>query len=56
MAATKSTEAGREKLFAQLEAPFDPALVKWRVMRTFDYGRSASRSHRSLNSLAWLTG
>jgi len=40
MAATKFTEAEREKLFAQLEAPFDPALIKWRVMRTFDYGRS----------------
>jgi hypothetical protein len=40
MAATKFTEAEREKLFAQLEAPFDPALVKWRVMRTFDYGRT----------------
>ena len=33
MAATKFSEAEREKLFAQLEAPFDPALVKWRVMR-----------------------
>ena len=40
MAATKFTEAEREKLFAQLEAPFDPALIKWRVMHTFDYGRS----------------
>jgi len=40
MAATKFTEAQREKLFAQLEAPFDPALIKWRVMHTFDYGRS----------------
>jgi hypothetical protein len=40
MAATKFSEAEREKLFAQLEAPFDPALVKWRVMRPFDYGRS----------------
>ncbi len=40
MAATKFTEAEREKLFAQLESPFDPALIKWRVMRTFDYGRS----------------
>ena len=40
MAATKFTEAEREKLFAQLEAPFDLALVKWRVMRTFDNGRS----------------
>jgi len=40
MAATKFTEAEREKLFAQLEAPFDPALIKWRVMRIFDDGRS----------------
>jgi hypothetical protein len=40
MAAAKFTEAEREKLFAQLETPFDPALIKWRVMRTFDYGRS----------------
>ena len=40
MAATKFTEAEREKLFTQLEAPFDPALIKWRVMRAFDYGRS----------------
>ena len=40
MAATKFTEAEREKFFAQLEAPFDPALIKWRVMRTFDNGRS----------------
>ena len=40
MAAAKFTEAEREKLFAQLEAPFDPALIKWRVMHTFDYGRS----------------
>ena len=42
MAAAKFTEAEREKLFAQLEAPFDPALIKWRVMRTFDYGRSGA--------------
>src|SRR5208283_1252791 len=40
MAATKFTEAEREKFFAQLEAPFDPVLIKWRVMRTFDNGRS----------------
>ena len=40
MAATKFTEAEREKLFAQLEAPFDPALIKWRVMRTSADGRS----------------
>ena len=40
MAAAKFTEAEREELFAQLEAPFDPVLIKWRVMRTFDYGRS----------------
>ena len=40
MAATKFTETEREKLYAQLEAPFDLALIKWRVMRTFDNGRS----------------
>jgi hypothetical protein len=34
MAATKFTESEREKLFAQLETPFDPAQIKWRVMRT----------------------
>ena len=34
MAATKFTEAEREKLFAQLETPFDPMQIKWRVMRT----------------------
>ncbi|HTW31827.1 MAG TPA: Rad52/Rad22 family DNA repair protein, partial [Candidatus Sulfotelmatobacter sp.] len=39
MAATKFTETEREKLFAQLEAPFDPAQIKWRVMRTYDNGR-----------------
>jgi hypothetical protein len=38
--ATKFTEAEREKLFEQLEVPFDPALIKWRVMRTYDNGRS----------------
>jgi hypothetical protein len=40
MAATKFTEAKREKLFAQLETPFDPAQIKWRVMRTSADGRS----------------
>jgi hypothetical protein len=40
MAATKFTEAEREKLFAQLEEPFDPAQIKWRVMRTSDDRRS----------------
>jgi len=40
MAATKFTEAEREKLFAQLETPFDPAQIKWRVMRTSADGRS----------------
>ena len=34
MAATKFTEAEREKLFAPLEVPFDPAQIRWRVMRT----------------------
>jgi len=42
MAATKFTEAEREKLFAQLEEPFDPAQIKWRVMRTSDDRRSGA--------------
>ena len=33
MATTKFSEADREKLFAQLETPFDPAQIKWRVVR-----------------------
>ena len=40
MAATKFTESEREKLFAQLETPFDPTQIKWRVMRTSADGRS----------------
>src|ERR1039458_5000436 len=40
MAATKFTGTEREKLFAQLEEPFDPAQIKWRVMRTSDDRRS----------------
>jgi hypothetical protein len=40
MAAIKFTESMREKLFAQLEEPFDPAQIKWRVMRTSDDRRS----------------
>jgi hypothetical protein len=40
MAATKFTETEREKLFAQLEIPFDPTQIKWRVMRTSADGRS----------------
>ena len=41
MAATaKLAGAEREKLFAQLEVPFDPAQVKWRVMRCSNDGRS----------------
>jgi len=40
MAATKFTETEREKLFAQLEVPFDPAQIKWRVMRTSNDGRT----------------
>jgi len=40
MATTKFSEADREKLFAQLEVPFDPAQVKWRVTRTSNDGRS----------------
>ena len=42
MAATKFTEAEREKLFAQLETPFDPMQIKWRVMRTSDDRRSGA--------------
>jgi len=42
MVATKVSEAEREKVVAQLEAPFDPALIKWRVMCTFDNGRSGA--------------
>jgi hypothetical protein len=38
--AAKFAGAEREKLFAQLEVPFDPAQVKWRVMRTSNDGRS----------------
>jgi hypothetical protein len=38
--AAKFTVAEREKLFAQLEVPFDPAQIKWRVMRTSNNGRS----------------
>jgi hypothetical protein len=40
MAATKFTEAEREKLFALLETPFDPTQIKWRVMRISADGRS----------------
>jgi hypothetical protein len=40
--AAKFTGADREKLFAQLEAPFDPAQIKWRVMRTSDDRRSGA--------------
>ena len=41
MAATaKLAGAEREKLFAQLEVPFDPAQIRWRVMRTSNDGRS----------------
>jgi hypothetical protein len=36
----KLAGAEREKLFAQLEVPFDPAQVRWRVMRTSTDGRS----------------
>jgi hypothetical protein len=42
MAATKFTEADREKLFARLETPFDPVQIKWRVMRTSADGRSGA--------------
>jgi hypothetical protein len=40
--AAKFTGAEREKLFAQLEIPFDPAQIKWRVMRTSNDGRSGA--------------
>jgi hypothetical protein len=41
MAATaKLAGAEREKLFAQLELPFDPAQIKWRIMRKSNDGRS----------------
>ena len=40
--AAKFTGADREKLFAQLEVPFDPAQIKWRVMRTSDDRRSGA--------------
>ena len=39
-AAAKFTGAERKKLFIQLEVPFDPAQIKWRVMRTSDDRRS----------------
>ena len=54
MATTKFTEAEREKLFAQLQAPFDPALIKWRVMRTFD--RWPKRRDLALRRSARLHG
>jgi hypothetical protein len=38
--AVKFAGAEREKLFAQLEMPFDPAQIKWRVMRTSNDGCS----------------
>jgi hypothetical protein len=38
--AAKFAGAEREKLFARLEEPFDPAQIKWRVMRTSDDRRS----------------
>ena len=37
---TKLAEAEREKLFVQLEVPFDPAQIRCRVMRTSSDGRS----------------
>jgi hypothetical protein len=42
MAAAKFTGAEREKLFTQLEVPFDPGQIKWRVMRTSDDRRSGA--------------
>src|SRR5665213_4126489 len=38
--AAKFSGVEREKLFAQLEVPFDPAQIKWRVMHTSGDGRS----------------
>jgi hypothetical protein len=38
--AAKFAGVEREKLFAQLEVPFDPAQIKWRVMHTSGDGRS----------------
>ena len=40
--AAKFSGAEREKLFAQLEVPFDSAQIKWRVMRTSDDRRSGA--------------
>ena len=40
MAAAKFSDTEREKLFAQLEIPFHPDQIKWRVMRTSNDGRS----------------
>ena len=40
--AAKFAGAEREKLFARLEVPFDPAQIKWRVMRTSDDRRSGA--------------
>jgi hypothetical protein len=39
-ASAKFTESEREKLFAQLEVPFHPDQIKWRVMRMSSDGRS----------------
>src|ERR1035441_6705851 len=38
--AAKSSGVEREKLFEQLEVPFHPDQIKWRVMRTSNDGRS----------------
>jgi hypothetical protein len=40
--AAKFAGAEREKLFAQLEEPFDPAQIKWRVMHSSDDRRSGA--------------
>jgi hypothetical protein len=40
--AAKFAGAERGKLFAQLEVPFDPSQIKWRVMRTSDDRRSGA--------------
>src|ERR1035438_5499172 len=36
----KSAGVEREKRFAELEVPFDPIQIKWRVMRTSNDGHS----------------
>jgi hypothetical protein len=40
--AAKFTAAEKAKLFAQLEVPFGPAQIRWRVMRASDDGRKGA--------------